>query len=174
MPEMDPQLRAFYEYHACLMEPWDGPAATAFTDGVVVAAAMDRNGLRPARYQVTSDRLVIMGSEVGMLGLPLKEIVESGRVGPSEMIAVDTLERRFLDNDEIKLRLATARPYGRWVQANLQHLDSAQVIGEKRANVVVTSEIPRMQALHGYTKEEVRDVLMPMARDGTEGRRLHG
>ena len=168
MSEMDPQLRAFYEYHACLMEPWDGPAATAFTDGVVTAAAMDRNGLRPARYQVTSDRLVVMSSEVGMLGLSLKEIVESGRVGPGEMIAVDALERRFLRNDEIKLRLSMARPYGRWVQTNLQHLDSAQIIGDARAKIVVTPEIPRMQTLHGYTKEEIRNVLMPMARDGKE------
>ena len=166
--DMEPELRAFYEYHACLMEPWDGPAATAFTDGVVAAAAMDRNGLRPARYQVTSDRLVVLSSEVGMLGLPLKQIVESGRVGPGEMIAVDTVERRFLRNDEIKLRLSLARPYGRWVQANLQHLENSPESGEQQASVADASEVPLMQVLHGYTKEELRDVLMPMARDGTE------
>ena len=168
MPNMDPQLRAFYEYHACLMEPWDGPAATAFTDGVVAAAAMDRNGLRPARYQVTSDRLVVMSSEVGLLGLPLKEIVESGRVGPGEMIAVDTVERRFLRNDDIKLRLSMARPYGRWVQGNLQHLDHPVSGNKSPASEVTTSDVPKMQVLHGYTREEVRDVLTPMARDGAE------
>ncbi|MCA9857169.1 MAG: glutamate synthase subunit alpha, partial [Dehalococcoidia bacterium] len=102
MPNLDSSLRAFYEYHACLTEPWDGPAAIAVTNGVQVAAIMDRNGLRPARYQVTRDGLVVMGSEVGLVELAPADIAESGRLGPGEMIAVDTVRRQFLHNDEIK------------------------------------------------------------------------
>src|SRR5690606_8537335 len=107
MPNLDASLRAFYEYHACLTEPWDGPAAIAVSNGVQVAAIMDRNGLRPARYQVTRDGLVIMGSEVGLVEIPPADIVESGRLGPGEMIAVDTVRRQFLHNDEIKNEVAS-------------------------------------------------------------------
>ena len=168
MTDMAPDLRAFYEYHACLIEPWDGPAATAFTDGTVAAAAMDRNGLRPARYQVTSDRLVVMSSEVGLLGLPLKEIVESGRLGPGEMIAVDTEAGDFLRNGDIKSRLAAGGPYRRWVKGNLQRFEPAPLSSGARIGAADTSGISGMQVLHGYTREEVRDVLTPMAKDGKE------
>ena len=113
MSDMDADLRAFYEYHTCLMEPWDGPAAVAFTDGVVAAAVMDRNGLRPARYKVTTDGLVVMSSEVGLLELLPGQVVESGRVGPGEMIAVDTARRRFLHNHEIKKEVARPTPTAR-------------------------------------------------------------
>ena len=168
MPNMDPQLREFYEYHACLTEPWDGPAAIAFTDGTVAAAVMDRNGLRPARYQVTSDGVVIMSSEVGLADLPLSEIVESGRVGPGEMIAVDTARRQFLHNDEIKAERAAQRPYGQWVSENLHHLAALELDPKRYRRASDEPDLVRLQALHGYTQEEIGYVLTPMGRDGKE------
>src|SRR5579885_2131311 len=124
MPDMDPALRAFYEYHACLMEPWDGPAALAFSDGVTVAATLDRNGLRPARYVITADDLCIMASEVGVVDLPPEAIVEKGRLGPGQMIAVDTERGVLLRNDEIKRRVAEQQPYGEWVRDQLYRLET--------------------------------------------------
>ncbi|MCH7892020.1 MAG: glutamate synthase subunit alpha, partial [Gemmatimonadetes bacterium] len=168
MPNMDPQLREFYEYHACLTEPWDGPAAVAFTDGTVAAAVMDRNGLRPARYQVTADGVVIMSSEVGLADLPLSEIVESGRVGPGEMIAVDTARRQFLHNDEIKAEMAAQRPYGQWVSENLHHLVAPELDPERYQADSDDPDLVSLQALHGYTQEEIGYVIMPMGRDGKE------
>ena len=168
MPHMDPQLREFYEYHACLTEPWDGPAAVAFTDGTVAAAVMDRNGLRPARYQVTEDGVVIMSSEVGLADLPLSEMVESGRVGPGEMIAVDTARRQFLHNDEIKAEMAAQRPYGQWVSENLHHLARLDLDPKRYQPTSDDADLVRLQALHGYTQEEIGFVLTPMGRDGKE------
>ena len=168
MPNMDPQLREFYEYHACLTEPWDGPAAVAFTDGTVAAAVMDRNGLRPARYQVTEDGVVIMSSEVGLADLPLSEMVESGRVGPGEMIAVDTARRQFLHNDEIKAEMAAQRPYGQWVSENLHHLARLDLDPKRYQPTSDDADLVRLQALHGYTQEEIGFVLTPMGRDGKE------
>ena len=168
MPNMDPGLRAFYEYHACLAEPWDGPAAVAFTDGTVVAAAMDRNGLRPARYQVTSDGLVIMSSEVGLLDIPLSEIVESGRIGPGEMIAVDGERQRFLRNDEIKGDFASRRPYGEWVSRNLHDLNSSLDREDGCHPPQAVGNVEQMQVLHGYTREEIRSVITPMVQQGKE------
>ena len=168
LPNMDPQLREFYEYHACLTEPWDGPAAVAFTDGTVAAAVMDRNGLRPARYQVTSDGVVIMSSEVGLADLPLSEIVESGRVGPGEMIAVDTARRQFLHNDEIKAEMAAQRPYGQWVSDNLHHLATLELDPKRYKSSADDPDLLCLQALHGYTQEEIGYVLTPMGRDGKE------
>jgi glutamate synthase domain-containing protein 2/glutamate synthase domain-containing protein 1/glutamate synthase domain-containing protein 3 len=162
-PDMDPQLRAFYEYHGCLMEPWDGPGNLAITDGVVAAAAMDRNGLRPARYKVTRDGLVVCGSEVGILDLPLSEVVEAGRVGPGEMIAVDTERRQFLRNEEIKRRLARARPYTQWVEGNVRRVEAAQ-----GRPTPLGGELSVLQVLHGYTREELKLVLSPMAEEGKE------
>ena len=168
MPNMDPQLREFYEYHACLTEPWDGPAAVAFTDGTVAAAVMDRNGLRPARYQITDDGVVIMSSEVGLADLPLSEIVESGRIGPGEMIAVDTARRHFLHNDEIKTEMAAQRPYGRWVSDHLHHLTPLELDPKRYRPSSDDADLVRLQVLHGYTQEEIGYVLTPMARDAKE------
>ncbi len=170
MPNMDPGLRAFYEYHACLAEPWDGPAAVAFTDGTVVAAVMDRNGLRPARYQVTSDGLVIMSSEVGVLDIPLSEIVESGRIGPGEMIAVNGDMRRLLHDDEIKEEFASRRCYREWVRRNLYHLDSTSHGDDGWVPPQPVRNVTQMQVLHGYTREEIRYVITPMAQQGKEPR----
>ena len=166
MPNIDPALRSFYEYHATLMEPWDGPAAVAFTDGRVTAAVMDRNGLRPARYQVTSDGLVIMGSEVGLVDTPFHEIVESGRIGPGEMIAIDNERGRFLHTEEIARELVEAQPYAQWVDRNLVHLMADDRSGMRGGAPV--SDILAMEQLHGYTREEIETVIKPMARDGKE------
>jgi glutamate synthase (ferredoxin) len=168
MPNMDPQLRAFYEYHACLMEPWDGPAAVAFTNGSTVAAILDRNGLRPARYQVTGDGLVVFASEVGLVGLKPSEIVESGRLGPGEMIAVDTQRRRLLHNQEIKQEIASRRPYGDWVRRNLIHLKTAEADGGNGHVRRIAHDLTSLQRLHGYTHEEIEYVVKPMAHDGKE------
>ena len=170
MPNMDPNLRAFYEYHACLTEPWDGPAAIAFTNGTIAACVMDRNGLRPARYQVTADGVVIMGSEVGLIDVPLNEVVESGRVGPGEMIAVDTARRQVLHNDEIKREIASRRPYGDWVARNLHHLDPSlyRSNGHVRERSSEDVDIEQLQILHGYTHEELEYVIKAMAADGKE------
>jgi len=163
---MDPQLRAFYEYHACLIEPWDGPGNLALTDGVVAAAAMDRNGLRPARYKVTRDGLVVCGSEVGIVSLPLTDVIEAGRVGPGEMIAVDTERRQFLRNEEIKRRLSRARPYAQWVESNVRRVETHS--GDGRHGAVADAELSALQVLHGYTREELKLVLTPMAEEGKE------
>ncbi|HEV2125926.1 MAG TPA: glutamate synthase central domain-containing protein, partial [Chloroflexota bacterium] len=124
MPDMDPAQRAFYEYHACLTEPWDGPAALAFTDGRIVGASLDRNGLRPARYKITTDGLVVLASEVGVVRLEDSEVVEKGRLGPGQMIAVDTGAGRLLRNDEIKTEIASRRPYGEWLKRQLVRLET--------------------------------------------------
>ena len=168
MPHMDPQLRAFYEYHACLQEPWDGPAAVAFTNGTVAAAIMDRNGLRPARYQVTRDGIVVMGSEVGLVDLPFSEIVESGRIGPGQMIAVDTARRQFLHNEEIKREIASRRPYREWVGRNLYSLDRYLDTANGHHREQPDDQVNVQQVLHGYTHEEIEYVIKPMVKEGKE------
>ena len=117
-PLMDKKRRAFYEYHAALMEPWDGPAAVAFTDGRQIGATLDRNGLRPARYIVTDDDVVMMGSEVGVLPIPEDKIVKKWRLQPGKMFLIDLEEGRIVDDEEIKTKLATAKPYQQWLRGN--------------------------------------------------------
>src|SRR4029450_8560636 len=113
--DLDPAVRAFYEYHQCIVEPWDGPAALAFTDGIAAGAAVDRNGLRPCRYKITSDGLVVAGSEVGLVDLDPRTVVESGKVGPGELLMVDTQRGRVIRNLDAKREVAGRRPYARWV-----------------------------------------------------------
>ena len=168
MPNMNPELRAFYEYHACLQEPWDGPAAVSFTNGTVVAAIMDRNGLRPARYQVTRDGLVVMGSEVGLVDLPFSEIIESGRVGPGEMIAVDTARRALLHNGEVKREICGRRPYREWVDRNLYKLDRYLDTANGHHREQPDGGLHMQQVVHGYTHEEIEYVIKPMVREGKE------
>jgi glutamate synthase (NADPH/NADH) large chain/glutamate synthase (ferredoxin) len=165
MPDMDPQLKAFYEYHACLTEAWDGPAAIAFTDGVIVGATLDRNGLRPARYKVTEDGIVLMASEVGVVDLDERKIVEKGRLGPGQMIAVDTRRGLLQHNLEIKEEMARRRPYGEWTQRHLLRLQvpapsaSSTSDGDGAGN---GASLWRQQVCFGYTKEEIELVLKPM------------
>ncbi len=162
---MDPARRAFYRYHASLMEPWDGPAAVTFTDGTVVGAVLDRNGLRPARYWVTDDGLVVLASEVGVLDLAPERIVRKGRLQPGRMFLVDTAKGRLVEDEEIKAELAAEHPYEEWLAADQVRLD------ELPARTMLTPQHGRVvsqQRLFGYTTEEMRVIIGPMARNGTE------
>src|SRR3954466_4992028 len=150
---MSPERRAFYEYHASLMEPWDGPAAMAFTDGRQVAAVLDRNGLRPARYVVTSDDLVVLSSEAGALDVPAERIVSKGRIKPGRMFIVDTVRGRVIEDEEIKRDLAARRPYRAWVTANrvgLDELPEPISVAQPDAETLLQS-----QTAFGYTQEEL-------------------
>jgi len=162
---MDEDRRSFYRYHASLMEPWDGPAAVAFTDGTVVGAVLDRNGLRPARYWVTADGLVVLASEVGVLDLDPATVIRKGRLQPGRMFLVDTSLGRILDDDEIKAELAHQHPYGEWLdkdQVRLADLPPRAMLTPQHASVVTH------QRLFGYTTEELRIIVAPMARTGGE------
>jgi glutamate synthase (NADPH/NADH) large chain len=163
---MSPEKKAFYEYHSCLMEPWDGPASIAFTDGVVVGATLDRNGLRPARYYVTKDDLVVMASEVGVLDIPPERVVQKGRLQPGRMFLVDTAEKRIVSDDELKSRLAGEKPYAQWLEEHLVALDDLP----PPTNVIEPDHetVLRRQEVFGYTAEDVRIIINPMASDGTE------
>ncbi len=170
MPAMDPERKAFYEYHACLMEPWDGPAALAFTDGRVIGATLDRNGLRPARYIVTKDGLVIMASEVGVLEIEPSRIAIKGRLGPGRMIAVDTVRRRFLADDEIKAVVVKRQPYGAWLSKQLMRLesDTETVPANGQGSPERLSRLIQQQVAFGYTSEDVAMILKPMATDAKD------
>jgi len=163
---MSPERRAFYEYHSALMEPWDGPASIAFTDGVRVGAVLDRNGLRPSRYYVTKDDLVVMASEVGVLDIPPERIVKKGRLQPGRIFLVDTAERRIVADEELKERIARSQPYGEWLKEYMVRLEElprpARVHGPDHETVL------RRQEVFGYTSEDVKILLTPMATEGTE------
>ncbi|HUY64113.1 MAG TPA: glutamate synthase large subunit [Acidimicrobiales bacterium] len=162
---MDPERRDFYRFHASLMEPWDGPAAVTFTDGTVAGGVLDRNGLRPARYWVTDDGLVVLASEVGVLDLDPATVVRKGRLQPGRMFLVDTAQGRIVDDGEIKAELAAAHPYGRWLeeqQLTLDDLPPRTMLTPQHASVVTH------QRLFGYTNEELRLLLAPMAGNGME------
>ncbi|WP_158893922.1 glutamate synthase large subunit [Amycolatopsis anabasis] len=163
--EMDPERRAFYEFHSTLMEPWDGPALVSFTDGTQIGAVLDRNGLRPARYWVTEDGLVVLASEVGVLELDQASIVRKGRLEPGRMFLVDTAEGRIIDDEEIKGELAAEHPYGDWVNAGLLHLEE---LPEREREVPTHASLVRRQQAFGYTEEELDVLLEPMARTGAE------
>ena len=164
--EMDPARRAFYEFHATLAEPWDGPADVAFTDGTLIGAVLDRNGLRPGRYWVTDDGLVVLASEVGVLDIAPERIVRKGRLQPGRMFLVDTEQHRIVSDDEIKAGLAAEAPYDEWLHAGVMHLDSLP----EREHIVYTHEsVLRRQQTFGYTEEELRILIAPMARTGAEG-----
>ncbi len=166
-PLMPAELRAFYEYHSCLVEPWDGPAALAFTDGVRIGAILDRNGLRPARWTVTHDGLVVLASETGVLELPPEQIARQGRLEPGRMFLVDTEAGRLVEDEEIKRRVSSARPYARWLEDNKISLgDLAPVAGAPASDQ--GEELAVSQRLFGYTEEELRLLLGPMAATGEE------
>ncbi|MFN0300810.1 MAG: glutamate synthase-related protein [Burkholderiales bacterium] len=163
---MDESRRAFYEYHAAMMEPWDGPAAIAFSDGRVIGATLDRNGLRPARYIVTDDDLVIMGSECGCLPVPEEKIVKRWRLQPGRMFLVDVEKGRIIDDKELKDTLASARPYGEWIDRIRVKLDDLPAQAEKR-EAPRASLLDRQQAF-AYTQEDLKFILAPMAANGEE------
>jgi glutamate synthase (NADPH) large chain len=165
--EMDPALRAFYRFHASLTEPWDGPALIAFTDGTLIGAVLDRNGLRPGRYWVTEDGLVVLASEVGVLDIDPATVVRKGRLQPGRIFLADTAAGRIIEDQEIKSALAAEHPYQEWLHAGLLHLDDlpGRAGGPGRAR---GSELLTRQRLFGYTEEELRVILAPMARTGAE------
>ncbi len=163
---MRPEKKAFYEYHASLMEPWDGPAAIAFTDGRSIGATLDRNGLRPARYLVTHDGLVILGSETGVLPVKPEEVKFKGRLQPGKMLLVDTAEGRIVPDEEIKERLWSRQPYGEWLKQNQITLDSLPE--PPRVYDSDLDSIVMRQRAFGYTDEDLRVLMLPMAEKGEE------
>jgi len=190
MHDMNPAWRSFYEYHACLMEPWDGPAGLAFTDGVIVGASLDRNGLRPSRYKLTKGGVLVVASEVGTVEIDDHDIVEKGRLGPGQMIAVDTSRGRLYHNGQIKQEMATRRPYHDWVEHQLVRLDdqiaAAQRTGHDHSPNHTFPTLPlsrdgrgprvreylpeerRVQKAFGYTSEELSYVIRPMGEEGKD------
>ena len=163
---MDENRRAFYEYHAAMMEPWDGPAAVAFTDGRQIGATLDRNGLRPARYLVTDDDFVVMASESGVLPIPEKKIVKKWRLQPGKMFLIDMEQGRIIDDQELKDSLARAKPYREWIEKIRIKLDAVPAPEEKTEAVTATL-LDRQQAF-GYTQEDIKVILEPMILNGEE------
>jgi glutamate synthase (NADPH) large chain len=163
--EMDERRRAFYQFHSSLMEPWDGPALIAFTDGTVIGAVLDRNGLRPGRYWVTSDGLVIGASEVGVLDIEPARVVRRGRLQPGRIFLADTAAGRIVEDEEVKAELAAARPYQDWLHAGLLHLDD---LPDRKRDVPTAADLLTRQRTFGYTEEELRVILTPMGRTGAE------
>jgi glutamate synthase (ferredoxin) len=164
-PDVDPAVKAFYEYHQCVLEPWDGPAAIAFTDGIVAGASVDRNGLRPSRYKVRRDGLVVSGSEVGLVDLDPREVIECGKVGPGEVLVVDTRRGEVIRNLDAKREVAGRRPYARWVARYMATLvpDPARV-----PPVHHGENLTRAQRSFGYGFEDLRLVLEPMGGTGAD------
>jgi glutamate synthase (NADPH/NADH) large chain len=162
---MSPKKRAFYRYHASLMEPWDGPASIAFTDGSVIGAVLDRNGLRPSRYWVTDDDRVIMASEAGVVDIEPSRVVKKGRLQPGKMFLVDTAQGRIVEDEEIKDVLASEYPYEEWCEQQLVHLSD---LPDREHRVPSHQSVLRRQMTFGYTHEELRLLVAPMATQGTE------
>jgi len=165
-PDMDEDKRAFYEYHASLMEPWDGPAAIAFTDGKVIGATLDRNGLRPGRYIVTKDDLVVLASEAGVIEVPAEDILKKGRLQPGRMFLVDTVQQRIVSDAEIKKDLAGRKPYAEWLKQQQVTIDA---LPEPARTIASNPEtLLRRQRACGYSEEDLRILLTPMATNGEE------
>src|SRR5213080_4213350 len=162
--EMEPALRGFYEFHECLVEPWDGPAALAFSDGVFVGSALDRNGLRPCRYKITRDGLVVAGSESGLVDLNAADVVESGRLGPGELLVVDTRRKAILRNGEAKREVARRRPYSRWAARGIRLLRPTAAVPD--APPTPEPERVARQVAFGWSFEDLRYVLEPMGSAG--------
>ncbi len=163
--EMDPARHAFYRFHASLMEPWDGPALIAFTDGTVVGAVLDRNGLRPGRYWVTSDGLVVLASEVGVLDLDPATVVRKGRLQPGRIFLADVAAGRIIEDEEVKAELAAEHPYEDWLHAGMLHLNR---LPERTRELPDSQTLLVQQQQFGYSEEELRILLAPMARTGAE------
>ena len=163
--DLDPALRAFYEFHSCLMEPWDGPACVNFTDGTVIGAVLDRNGLRPGRWWQTEDGLVVLGSESGVLELDPATVVAKGRLQPGRMFLVDTALGRIRTDEDVKAELAADQPYDEWLHGGLMRLAD---LPEREHMVFPHESVTRRQQVFGYTEEELRVLIAPMASAGTE------
>lgn len=173
--DMNDDKKAFYEYHSSLMEPWDGPAAMGFTDGIQIGAILDRNGLRPSRYYVTKDDLIILSSEVGVLDIPAENVLYKDRLRPGRMLLVDTKEGRIISDDEVKASIARENPYRSWLDEHMIKLDElpqvsqTQIPQDTKTSSDRHESITRRQMAFGYTYEDLRKVLEPMAMSGEEG-----
>ena len=164
-PLMDEERRAFYEYHAALMEPWDGPAAVAFTDGRMIGATLDRNGLRPARYLITDDDVVLLASEMGVLNIPQHKVVKKWRLQPGKMFLIDMVAGRIIDDTELKKQLATAKPYRQWIEESRYFLgDLPAMEGKNQLNATLLDT----QQAFGYSQEDVKFIITPMINAGEE------
>ncbi len=172
--EMDPERRAFYEFHSTLMEAWDGPASVTFTDGTLVGAVLDRNGLRPGRFWVTDDGFVVLASEAGVLDIDPAKVVRKGRLQPGRIFLVDTEQGRIIEDDEIKAELAREHPYGEWLHAGLVRFEELpqrelRVVSELHEGEQPSHEsLAKRQQIFGYTTEELKIILAPMAKNGAE------
>ncbi|MDP4993531.1 MAG: glutamate synthase subunit alpha, partial [Burkholderiaceae bacterium] len=163
--QMDPRRRAFYEYHAAMMEPWDGPASIVFTDGRQIGATLDRNGLRPSRYCITDDDMVIMGSEQGVLPVPESKIVSKWRLQPGKMFLIDLEQGRMINDEELKAGLANAKPYTQWIENLRYKLDRIDAVSEAPAPF---DGLLDMQQAFGYSQEDIKFLMSPMAANGEE------
>jgi glutamate synthase (NADPH) large chain len=176
---MDADLKAFYEYHACMMEPWDGPAGVAFTDGRKLGAVLDRNGLRPARYYITKDDVLIMASEAGVIPVPAKDIVKKWRLQPGKMLLIDLEKKKIIDDSKIKSNLVDKRPWKKWIEEHLVAIESLpegvtsyemrDTSSDKTRNLhLASSNLLQLQHAFGYTNEDLRMLMFPMAATGQE------
>ncbi|WP_138316302.1 glutamate synthase large subunit [Rhodoluna limnophila] len=163
--DIEPNRKNFYEYHSMLLEPWDGPAAVVFTDGALVGATLDRNGLRPGRYLITDDGLVVLASEIGVVDIDPSKVVRKGRLQPGRMFLADTVNGRLIDDDEIKAEIASLEPWGEWLEENRIKLSE---LPEREHIAHTVSSVNRRQRTFGYTEEELRILVAPMARTGAE------
>ena len=164
---MDPKKRAFYQYYATMLEPWDGPASILFSDGDVMGAVLDRNGLRPSRYYITKDGRLILSSEVGVLDIPAEEIVRKDRLRPGKMLLVDTAKGELVDDESLKADYASREPYGEWLDRNLVNLADLKIPNE-RVPSHEHDELVRLQKAFGYQYEDVSTMILPMAKNGSE------
>jgi glutamate synthase (ferredoxin) len=190
-PDMTDEKKAFYQYHSSLMEPWDGPASIAFSDGTVIGAVLDRNGLRPSRYVVTKSGLVVMASEVGVLDIPASDIASKGRLQPGRMFLVDTAQKCIVSDEELKREVSVRQPYRAWLDANLKRLENLPVVEPEDHDAVSTTgqaglvasgqavaasgeplalieSLRDLQLTFGYTVEDVKMLIAPMAANGEE------
>ncbi|HWH98915.1 MAG TPA: glutamate synthase central domain-containing protein, partial [Propionibacteriaceae bacterium] len=163
--DMDQARRDFYAFHSCLMEPWDGPAGVVFTDGTVVGGVLDRNGLRPGRFWVTDDGLVVLASEAGVLDLPAEKVIQKGRLQPGRMFLADLSQHRLISDEEVKANLANGAPYGEWLHGGRMLLSD---LPDREHIVHSHASVTRRQQVFGYTEEELKILVAPMARTGAE------
>ncbi|MDF2567791.1 MAG: GltB, partial [Oscillospiraceae bacterium] len=163
---MSEEKKALYEFNSCLMEPWDGPAAISFTDGAHIGACLDRNGLRPARYYVTSDDMVVLSSEVGVLDIPAEKVIKKERLHPGRMLLIDTEKGKIISDEEIKNTAASAHPYREWLENYM--IDINQLADNSTADAKKSEDLACLQKAFGYTYEDLRMVLTPMAKDGVD------